>query len=493
MSNVKSNIRIKSNIYLRSPESLSDGDHPEKDMAFAAQITSRSALEKLKKRVDEGVSSIAFSEVQQRILHGDNNIRIADIKSEIASEAPAKQAANVPDAAEQAVSGSQAAEIPAVEAVRAASVPKAAEIPSIGGGLTANISVNAEVIPTVQTVTVSETAEGSQQAVNVPGNTGLERITFDELLTNGFGDENTAIVCGGYAEYVSARLHEKNISHILKGQDGSPECVRYIADILWDCHDRVIAKDNFTKRFTARCSAHAHRVDECFDALCGFAGSGDGLDIGALAKKIKEEGLPDTIFDTHNGNITVIADNVNFADHSKVYMTENALLSARGLPEKRPVILSMDGCPEIVRGSGCVLAVGGDNTMIGVGKSNTDMLSFIGGNVGDAVRKQAYISQNVKCGDAVRLELNDGVYDVVHGGVKIAKLLAEFSAGLSGEFGGKRYFDSLPKSLDGVIVTNVITVVSVRAAEEFGSMVPPQFRDRNFWLGVELNGFASEI
>lgn len=472
--NIKSNIRIKSNLFIRSPESLEGGDHHEKDIAYLTRIFSKTALEELKKRAPDA----ELSEVQKRILNGETHIRLADI-------AAAPEAENVPEKSES---------VP-----ETASVPEIPEIPEIP-------AVSAE-LPAKEENTVSENVpeEADMPAVSAkheeaaPDNSarhdeGLRKITLDELLGQELGGERTAIVCGDLAEYVGTRLHAANIPHILGASSADPvnsSCARYLADILWDCRERVITKDNFTKRFTARCSAHAHRLDECYEALCGLAGSDDKLDIGALAGRIMKSGLPDEIFDVHNGNVKVFGTgNADLSGFDKVFVTENALdgVSARTLLEKRPVIVDMNGAPEIVRNGSRLLMIENGAAKIHVGSGDIDPISFIGGNVGEAIRRQAYISRSVKSGDAVKLELNGGVYDVVHGDMVIGKLTAEFSESLAGEFGGKRYFDALPKSLGGVIVTDVVSIVAERA----GDKVHAQFRDRSFWFGAELCGFASE-
>ncbi len=452
MSSIKSNIRIKSNIYLRSPETCSDGDFPERDSAFAAQILDESALKALKKRADERGVTIDFSDVQRRILNGEKNIRASEIRS----------------AAIRAEQSEKAAEIPPAQAEQ---LEKTVEIPTV-------------------------------QAVEQPEKAVLEKISLSELMEQGFGGDKTAVLCAntGYAEYVSVLLHKNKIPHRLINGVGITEPVRQLADVLWDCHERVINRDGFDKRFTARCGSYAARKDEFFDALCKFAGgaTSDGLDIGALAQSIMRGGLPEALFGERHDNVTVAAsDDVKGMDIDRVYVLENGYeggLPTELLSEERKLLSLSEGCPAVVRGAGRFAVVdGAGKAAVGVIENDVDRLSFIGGSVGDAVRKQAYISQNVKCGDEVRLELNGGVYDIVHNGMIIAKMSAAFSESILGEFGGKRYFAELPKSLGDLIVTKVITVVSCRSAEEFGDTVSPQFRDRNFWLGVEVSGFAAEI
>ena len=518
MAGVRSNIKIKSNVYIRSPESLSDGDHPEKDAAFAAQVFAAASLNALKKRAEENGVSIAFSDIQQRILNGEQNIRLSELASTTSAK-PAEQeieekasegaptsgtsepADSVkvetaveempPETVERAKDGAETAEIPSIQAVEHADQAKedieTAEIPSI------------------------RAVEHTEQIKEEPAKTEIPSIQADEqgsvdlnrLIKRGFGGDRTLIVCadGGYAGYVSFMLHKNNVSHVLMNEFTASAPVRHFADVLWDCNDKVINRENFKRRFTARCPVDAARADECFDALCGFAGSAptDGLVIGALAEKIMRGDVPDSLYSGGNSLITVAAaDDADPKNFDKVYVLENGYDDPGFIAEDMGAArCNISGCPEIACGAGdgaAIIVDGAGKAAIGVGCGDVDRFSFIEGTVGDAVRKQAYISQNVKCGDGVRLELNGSVYDVIHNGMVIAKTSAALSERVVGEFGGTRYFEQLPQSLgNDLIVTNITAVVSCPGADKFGESVPPQFRDRNFWLGVEIRGYASEI
>lgn len=521
MSDSKSNIRIKSNVFLRSSESLSDGDHPERDAAFAAQILDESALMKLKKRADENGVEIAFSDIQRRILNGERNIRAAEQFIQIAESASkeilsvqmtegSKQTVESDTGAEFLEKNDDGAGILSVQMTEELGQPvesgESSELLSVqmsdDPDQTAKSGGAAESLPTQTAKEEEQAAERADTAAVISEKPEPECLSFGELTERGFGDEMTLIVCadGGFAKYVSFLLYKSNIPHTLMNDTSAQAPMRYFADLLWDCHDKVINRDNFVKRFTARCGSIAARADECFDALCTAAGSApsDGLDIGALAKGIMDGRVSDSVFGERQSNVTVAAaDDVKDGQFERVYILENGADSA--LTEREftvePVLLSIADCPALISGgTGSIAALdSAGSAAIALGRDDTDSLSFIGGSVGDAVRKQAYISQNVRCGDEIRLELNGEVYDVVHNGMVIAKTAEAFSGRVLSEFGERKYFDKLPQSLGGMIVTDIISVVSCRGAEEFGDAVSPQFRDRNFWLGVEISGFAAEL
>ena len=460
----KSNIKIKSNVYL-----LSDTDHPEKDAVFVSQVFSAPLLTELKKRADDSGAPLVLSDIQKRIMNGEQ-IKL----SEIPAEQPVEEAEPTVEAPEV----SEPPEMPSIQAVEHIEQTKedasSAEMPSI------------QAVEHIEQV--GQTNETDQSAV-MPS-IQAENVTFDQLLEKGFGDARTIICCSdiGYAGYVGFLLHKNAVPYMSVNKSEAPSLMRHFADVLWDCNDKVISRDSFDKRFTARCSGDAARADECFDALCKFAGASpsEGLELGALAEKIMRGEVPDTLFSSRNAELAVAAaEDADYKNFERVYLLENGYdepdLIAESMSAQR---LRITDCPSV---EGSVITDSTGKAAVGIEDGDVDCLSFIGGTVGDAVRKQAYISQNVRCNDEVRLELNGGVYDIVHNKMVIAKMSEAFSQRVSEKL------ERLPQSLGGLIVFDVVTVVSCRGAEEFGEAVPPQFRDRNFWLGVELGGFAREL
>lgn len=537
MSNVKSNIRIKSNVYLRSPESVSDGDHPERDAEFAAHIFDEAALNALKKRAEESGAELVLSRVQQRILNGER-VRTSELSVHIAEntspEILSVQISEEPVQAEESAEVSEASPILAVQlaedpeqtamsteaaeflSAQLAEVPDQPVESDEAADKIAAVRISDEPEQTAESTDIaSEETESEAEPEQVPDTAEasglpaeqiseeakLEKLTLSELIERGFG-EKTLIVCAdeGYVRYVSVLLHKNNIPHTLMNDPILLAPMRHFADVLWDCNDKVISRDNFTKRFTARCAAFAERADECFEAFCKFAGSSpsDGVDIGALARCILDGSVPISVFGERNGNVIVAAaDDVPDVEFGRVYVLENgadSTLIGRDFSAEK-ALLAIADCPTVIgsRAGGFVAVNGAGSVAVFVNKDDADSLSFISGSVGDAVRKQAYISQNVKCGDEIRLELDGSVYNVIHNKTVIAKMSEGFSERVLGEFGGKKYFEALPRSLEGLTVTDITAVVSCRSAEEFGEAVSPQFRNRNFWLGVEISGFANTI
>ena len=158
-------------------------------------------------------------------------------------------------------------------------------------------------------------------------------------------------------------------------------------------------------------------------------------------------------------------------------------------------MLKLGEVPELVSGpDNRYVCVSGEKAAFSLGHPHdVDFRSFIGGSMGDAVRKQAYISKNVKPGDRVTLVLNGGVYDIIHDRTEIGKMFGSFSESLTAEYGGRRYLEKLPERVEGAYVTSVITVVSCCDPSEYEGVISPQFREHRFWYGVEIGGFGEAV
>lgn len=334
----------------------------------------------------------------------------------------------------------------------------------------------------------------------------LSKMKSAEISALSSADGETVVLCqdGGCAEYVSLVLHNNNIPHaILRGD--KPATVRLLADILWDSHEKVIRRDNFVKRFIARCGSDENSAETYFGKLCTLTerDPSEGLELSKLAEVISLGGIPLYLLNVSNERLAVAEIGSPCGRvFNKVYITDSGFdnsadgklmyLAAAGRTEP-PALLKLGSTPNAAcSANNRWVHIGADGrAAFGAGyPDDIDPSSFIAGSVGDAVRKQAYISKNVKPGDNVALKLNGKVYDIVHNSTVIGKTSAAFSKNLAAEFGGQRHFDPLPEQLGGLYVTDVTTVVSCRDPSEYEGIISPQFRDHRFWYGVEFSGFA---
>lgn len=326
-------------------------------------------------------------------------------------------------------------------------------------------------------------------------------------------DGEAVVLCkdSGSAEYASMLLHRNGILHTLLRED-RPAPVRQLADIFWDSHEKVIGRDNFIKRFVARCGGDEAHAEDSFNMLCGLIdrAPSEGLELSRLAEIISLGGIPITLMNVSKDKLSVAEiGSVGGRVFNTVYLADcdfgggnnidteslkRLYLAASGRTEP-PAMLKLGEVPELVSGSdNRYVCVSGEKAAFSLGHPrDVDFRSFIGGSMGDAVRKQAYISKNVKPGDSVTLVLNGGVYDIIHEGAEIGKMFESFSESLTAEYGGKRYLEKLPERVEGAYVTNVITVVSCCDPSEYEGVISPQFREHRFWYGVEIGGFGEAV
>ncbi len=354
----------------------------------------------------------------------------------------------------------------------------------------------------------SESASVSEicrkQLSELPKTSAVEDLKIDEK------SGTAAILCrrSGDAEYVSWLLHKNKIPHtLIRENEQGISIGRYLADILWDHRESAIKREMFVKRYTARCENDPEHASAYFNALCEYIGGNkDVLDCAALADKILLGGeIPSAILNARNNMLTVSTiGKAQGSEFDKVYLlggdvAENegkALYFAETLPKSELGILSQSGRNTFRRNKNdrwirtvretykaqaeCVGFATGN-------ADDVDEFSFVGGDIAEAVRRQAYISMNVKCGDEITLKLNGALYDIIHKNNVIGRMSASYSENLLDEFGGRRYLSDLPKTISQLFVTNVITFVSYKDSED----VPPEFRKKKFWLGVEISGFGT--
>ncbi len=338
----------------------------------------------------------------------------------------------------------------------------------------------------------------------------------------------TAILCrkNGDAEYISWLLNKNKVRHTLIRENAAGASIgRYLADVLWDYHLPTIERAAFVKRFTMRCDPDEGKANEFYSALVVYADGlsdeeNDILDCVKLAEKLCCGGeLPAVILNAREEMLTISTiSRARGKEFDKVYLLgydfspngesrnrdEKMFYLAETRPKNELEILRHPAKWTFKRSennrwirtvreaykehSKCVGFGTGDSEDI-------DYYSFVEGDLGSAIQRQAYIAQFVKCGDEVYLRVNGDVYDIVHGEMVIGKMSRSYSENLLGEFGGRKYVETLPERISELFVTNIITFVSLldpnipnNTAE---SKIPDQFRKKRFWLGVEISGFGT--
>jgi hypothetical protein len=103
-----------------------------------------------------------------------------------------------------------------------------------------------------------------------------------------------------------------------------------------------------------------------------------------------------------------------------------------------------------------------------------------------ALDTQRYIASNINVNDTVELIHAGNTYRIVHGGVQIGYLSMEAVDDFWAAVGKTANKNNIPPRLTEIYVNNIVTVVP----GSFPSGVDAMFKESNFWLGVELTGFA---
>ena len=509
-----SNIDIRSNIFIRSQESLAGGDLPEKDARFVSRIYDRAALKKLREHAEKNGLTAPLTEAQEEFLDikpckfntdGEVTHGLVYDGGELVIECRCSKE-DCPRAVKCGrLSGkfTETAEV-TVTAETASAAASVSEIPETATAATVAAAVSAE----------TEVKPEPEVKPEVKRDPFLEKFSALPRTEVGEGlklyDGKCAVLCrnGGYAEYLSGLFTGLGIAHTV-GKEVSLS--RKLADVLWDYGAKTMTRDVFIKRFSARCGGEDAAV-ELFSELCGYAGTdekGTALDCGALAGKLCGSEGGSLMTAVRGGTVIAELSEIKELDPEpeRLYIfgfaEETLTEEERGYIEqaisgKNPEILCCQGEMTFVGNTGGRFAKteqqqDGQTRCVGVSAGKAEDInrySFISGAPAEAVTRQAYISKNVKNGDGITLRLSGGVYEIVHNGFAIGKTSESFSAELLGEFGGKKYLGSLPETISGLFVRNVVSVVADSIPENITG-ISEQFRNRHFWLGAEIGGFGS--
>lgn len=336
--------------------------------------------------------------------------------------------------------------------------------------------------------------------------------------TNDFrGSENkgtTAILCrnNGEAEYLSCLLYKNNVPHnLIRSNIKNEHINRYIADTLWDYCNETISKPELTKRLMVRCRKTTENANYIFDRLCELIDQEeeDFIKCNTIAKAlIYKSDISKEILCENDFDLTVSTvhkakgrefDNIymlgydyrpnfkkpnNTEEERIIYVAQTrAKNNLSVLKKSNPYDWFFKKCSNerwIQTGSknykyicrGCVVGLTDD----------VDYLSFVSGNLQEAVNNQKYMSINVKPGDNIKLTLNNGIYDIIHSSHVIGKMSKQFSD----ELKQCDYIYHLPDEISELFVKDVFTYVSYNESEE----VPLIFRKNGLWLAVEITGFG---
>jgi len=341
---------------------------------------------------------------------------------------------------------------------------------------------------------------------------------FDIKSTTG----TSAILCrnNGEAEYLSWLLHKNNVPHNLIRTTGQTYSInRCIADALWDYSKDIISDDDFQRRICVRSNVNEYQSTIIYRTICDFLYDEyrDYIDCPTFAKKLCQAvDFPKEIVNVPDSSLIISTiHKAKGREFNKVYLLgydyntniderntdteeERVLYVAQTRPKSEIEILKKKNIYDwffkknynnrwirtkrkpYTSYAHCVGYATGMNEDI-------DYSSFVNGDFKNAVKRQAYISENINCGDKVVLKLDGDVYCIVHNTTVVGKMSLSYSQNLMDRFSdGWIYAYHLPLQINELFVKNIITYVSYKDYDN----IPQKFRKNRFWLAIELTGFG---
>ena len=341
--------------------------------------------------------------------------------------------------------------------------------------------------------------------------------TFANLSNYG----TTAILTrnNGEAEWVSALLHAKNIKHnLLRSVSPRPSFNRWIADMFWDYREPRISRDAFIERYMIQLNADEQSAAEIYDALISSLtiksnGDNDYFELREFIQVLKRgHDLSPLLTNVPCSKLTVSTiHKAKGREFDHVYLlsgftpsnenTEEARvwyvgstrpksrfdqLSQFNIYVSKPTQMNRRMLTGYKRGrygtSGTVYC---SNIIVGL-PQDIDIYSFVVDDLNQALIRQRYLSENVSVNDKIELMKADDIYNIVHDGNIIGAFNPEITADFWSAIRRIGSWSNIPPRLTDIYINNIVTIVPGR----FPSGADAMFKESNFWLGVELTGFA---
>lgn len=323
----------------------------------------------------------------------------------------------------------------------------------------------------------------------------------------------------GEAEWVSTLLHKKNIKHnLLRSVSPRPSLKRWIADIFWDYREPRISREDFIKRYEIRLNLDELAASDAYDALVSSLPTEvaihDGyFEVNGINQALRKgQNLSPLLINIPCAELTVstihkakghefdhvyltsgfIPSDNNTEDARVWYVGSTRPKSSLNLLEQlkiyvsKPTQMNRRMLTGYKRGR---YRTGGtkycSNIVVGL-PQDVDNYSFIGGDLYQALDIQRYLSESVSVNDTVELIKSNDIYHIIHRGNIIGALNAEVTADFWSAIRGIGSWSNLPPRLTDIYISNIVTIIPGR----FPSGADAMFKESQFWLGIELTGFA---
>jgi len=354
----------------------------------------------------------------------------------------------------------------------------------------------------------------------------------------------------GQAEWISAELHEKGISHnLIRSVTQKYSLSRWLADMFWDFTEPRITKEEFIERFNIRVKsvgelspapasvgAISNRpnpvgaisvsperdiitastyFNAMIDTLTNDSKSEDFIKIEEFIKDIKnEKHMPPLLQNLSNNRLTISTihkskgkefDHVYLLyytrdmDHpeEKLVKIEDARVWYVGVTRPKLKLERIEKRTYNNRKTSTKRWINARKqqkftnlyaiSKIVVGfPDDVDPFGFVKGSFETATKRQEYISNKVKINDKLEVKLINDEYQIIHEEFIIGYLTKNAKESIVKSLRCFNKNASYPPKLYNLYVKDIVTIVPYSHSDE----IDLKFRESRFWLGVELTGFA---
>jgi len=315
----------------------------------------------------------------------------------------------------------------------------------------------------------------------------------------------------GEAEWISAKLHKNCIPHTLLRSVTPPISLhRWLADMFWDFREARMGKDEFCERYMIRIDYDSEAAEAAYHALISslpeeYSGLGY-FEIDKVISALRRgQHLSPVLLNEPNEALTVSTiHKAKGREFDHVYLfsaftpssdnTDEARVRYVGETRPRTTLDALQKSKWHVRKSFTARWIMQgyswgtpfcDRIVIGF-SGDISQDGFVKGDLEAAIEKQSYIARQIKVNDTVEICFIDDTYLIYHYGCCIGTISDEAQESLLSSIQSLYRWSGIPPRLHDVYVKNVVTIVPHR----FPSGVDAMFKESNFWLGVELTGFA---
>lgn len=315
------------------------------------------------------------------------------------------------------------------------------------------------------------------------------------------------------AENVSNNLRRKCIKHILLRDEDILEYNSFIAQIFWDYHSDLMAKDDFINRYMTRISNNELEATKMLKKILEFSSkisNTNSLSKISILKALKENLNPpsELLANSYNNIVVSTIDKSKNEIYDLVYMVTN--ISTHKMLEKDELNLTYLATTRaknklvILQTKNKKYSISNKTlrtidvrtnygraycSRVAIGlKDDICSESFVSNDFVTSLELQNYIVNEVSPFDKIELILKNGIYNIVHMKNKkiIGMLHKKISEDIKNSISIQWESKNIPPRLYDLYVSNIVTTYEKNSDNN----IPVQFKKSKFWIGITVIGFA---